>query len=62
MKNEILKTLFDVDLQGAIDKNVCISPPIGCGKPATIFRDRLSEKEYNISGLCQECQDKIFGS
>ena len=32
-----------------------------CGKPATEFRDRLSRKEYTISGFCQECQDKTFG-
>ena len=25
------------------------------------FRDELSEKEYTISGLCQTCQDGIFG-
>ena len=25
------------------------------------FRDRLSLKEYYISGLCQRCQDKVFG-
>jgi len=25
------------------------------------FRDRLSLKEYYISGLCQKCQDKVFG-
>jgi hypothetical protein len=25
------------------------------------FRDELSEKEYTISGLCQTCQDEIFG-
>ena len=25
------------------------------------FRDNLSRREYNISGLCQDCQDKIFG-
>ena len=24
------------------------------------FRDDLSRKEYSISGLCQECQDKTF--
>ena len=24
------------------------------------FRDELSWKEYQISGLCQECQDKTF--
>jgi len=25
------------------------------------FRDKLSLKEYQISGMCQECQDKVFG-
>lgn len=25
------------------------------------FRDSLSEREYQISGLCQKCQDKFFG-
>lgn len=28
---------------------------------ATEFRDDLSRKEYTISGLCQECQDAVFG-
>ena len=25
------------------------------------FNDELSEKEFKISGMCQKCQDKIFG-
>ena len=25
------------------------------------FRDELSRKEFEISGLCQLCQDEIFG-
>lgn len=25
------------------------------------FRDALSEREYTISGLCQSCQDEMFG-
>ena len=32
-----------------------------CGKPAFEFRDALSRKEYEISGICQECQDEMFG-
>jgi hypothetical protein len=32
-----------------------------CGKPATEFRDELSRREYNISGICQSCQDETFG-
>lgn len=27
----------------------------------TQFRDELSRKEHRISGLCQECQDEMFG-
>jgi len=25
------------------------------------FTSKLSKKEYSISGICQECQNKIFG-
>ncbi len=25
------------------------------------FRNALSRKEYSISGLCQDCQDEVFG-
>jgi len=31
-----------------------------CGKPVGKFKDELSKKEYSISGLCQQCQDKTF--
>jgi len=26
------------------------------------FRDKVSRREFAISGLCQECQDKTFGA
>lgn len=45
----------------AIDLAKCIPAPVGCGKPINGFRDALSRKEYQISGLCQDCQDSIFG-
>lgn len=45
----------------AITGNMCVPRPAGCGGPATEFRDQKSEKEYRISGLCQKCQDAIFG-
>ena len=44
----------------AIEGDRCVRPPIGCGGPATDFRDRLSRQEYRISGLCQQCQDTVF--
>lgn len=48
----------------SIKSNRCIPPPIGCGKEVTLksFRDELSIREYKISGLCQQCQDEIFGN
>lgn len=32
-----------------------------CGKEATNFRDDRSRREFSISGMCQACQDKVFG-
>jgi hypothetical protein len=33
-----------------------------CGGPAVEFRNKISLREYRISGMCQDCQDKIFGT
>jgi len=34
-----------------------------CGKPIYLddFRNEISKREYGISGMCQQCQDKMFG-
>ena len=32
-----------------------------CNSNADTFNDELSIKEYSISGMCQSCQDKVFG-
>lgn len=29
---------------------------------SSAFRDEVSKREFGISGLCQKCQDEIFGS
>ncbi len=31
-----------------------------CGKDIGFFKDEVSLREHEISGLCQECQDKVF--
>ena len=33
-----------------------------CGRPVFVedFKDDLSLKEFEISGLCQKCQDEVF--
>jgi len=34
-----------------------------CGKPVVEpFRNALSLKEFTISGMCQACQDSVFGT
>jgi len=37
--------------------DVCVM----CGGPVEGFRDELSQREYGISGMCQNCQDSVFG-
>lgn len=44
----------------AISNMSCVNPPFGCGKPVTSFPNDLYRREYKQSGLCPECQDKIF--
>ena len=56
-KEEMAFTLFGRSRTLAIAGNGCVS----CGKSAVDFRDELSRKEHGISGLCQGCQDEIFG-
>ena len=50
------KTHFGRGRIDSIENNICVT----CGKDAKEFRDELSRKEYSISGMCQECQDKTF--
>lgn len=45
----------------AINNDMCVRRPFGCGEPIGEFRDEESETEYTISGLCQTCQDSVFG-
>ena len=56
----IFKKTFGISREQSILDEMCVPAPIGCGKPVTKFTDEISAKEYCISGLCQECQDKLF--
>ena len=40
-----------------LKKGVCTT----CGEPIKGFRNEISRKEYQISGMCQKCQDSVFG-
>jgi|TARA_R110000824_G_C15139486_1_gene669870 hypothetical protein len=43
--------------RGAMQLGLCPT----CGSDATEFRDALSQREAQISGCCQACQDMVFG-
>ena len=58
---DFLIELTGSDRRLTIEANKCRPAPIGCGEDVERFRDTLSEREYQISGLCQACQDKVFG-
>jgi len=42
----------------AVDHGDC---PLCGEKVLDEFRDALSKREYEISGMCQSCQDDVFG-
>jgi hypothetical protein len=50
--------LFSPGRREAIADDKCS----GCGCPALQFRAELHILEYTISGLCQVCQDDVFGT
>ncbi|KKN27772.1 hypothetical protein LCGC14_0861220 [marine sediment metagenome] len=58
MVKEKLGLFFPEELE-RIRNNQC--PICCCNIDITKFKDKLSLKEFHISGLCQKCQDKMFG-
>ena len=56
VKDGVAKMFFGTTLTEAYEKKICVR----CGKPAGLFRDLPSVKEYKMSGFCQACQDVIF--
>ena len=55
-KEEISMAFFGRSVSLAKAGNQCVC----CGKAATEFRDEISKREYQISSLCQKCQDEVF--
>lgn len=54
------KNLFNFvkDFLKVRDQGLC--PFCKCKVNIKDFKDRLSIKEYRLSGLCQKCQDETF--
>jgi len=55
---KILKQAGLCDRVDAVEHGFCPT----CNKPISKdeFKDELSKKEYQISGMCQACQDAVF--
>ena len=54
---EAIEAMFP-GTESRIEANLC---PV-CGGPTSEFRTALSRREYEISGMCQACQDDVFGT
>lgn len=56
---EVLMTsIAGISRQDAVKQNICTY----CHMTLKPFLDALSKREHEISGLCQDCQDKTFGT
>ena len=58
--DSMLSSIFGVDRVKTISEAFCVSCDSE-GNNAASFRDDISRKEYAISGMCQSCQDDVFG-
>lgn len=54
--NSFTRAAFGTSREECMEKGLCVT----CGGKAFCFTDELSAKEYNISGMCQICQDATF--
>ena len=56
-----VKNLFE---EKCVPKDIVSEVCWYCGEVVNdnSFRDNLSKKEFQISRLCQKCQDIVFGS
>ena len=59
MNRDIMKQAGLHEELARIDRGRCPT----CDAPVDpgAFRDALSRKEFTISGMCQTCQDEVFG-
>ncbi|MBD36251.1 MAG: hypothetical protein CL512_05730 [Actinobacteria bacterium] len=54
-----ITAIFGFDRKENIKAKQCVF----CGTQVELdsFKDEVSLKEFHISGMCQPCQDKVFG-
>jgi hypothetical protein len=59
-KTEAVKSMIEGLFPGTKEHLANKRCPL-CHEAIGEFRDSMSMREYEISGMCQDCQDKIFG-
>ena len=54
-----ITSLLGIDRKESIETKTCAT----CNADVELdsFKDKLSLKEFHISGMCQHCQDSVFG-
>lgn len=57
--NKMLSSLMGKDIEQTIRDNKCMT--CDCFVYPDKFRDKTSKHEYTVSGMCQHCQDSVFG-
>jgi len=55
---DLMSALAGKDFHETKATNQCMT----CSEPNMEFTNQLSIREYNISGMCQDCQDSFFGA
>lgn len=53
----LIESVFGKNRADTIRSGKCTT----CNTPNIEFRNDISRKEYTISGMCQDCQDSVFG-
>lgn len=53
----LIETIAGKDRHSTIYGQHCMT----CDNPNMQFRDALSRQEYQISGMCMNCQDSVWG-
>lgn len=55
--DDMLTAMNGISRAEALKQHLCVS----CRATVGDFTNQLSEREYTISGMCQACQDAMFG-
>jgi hypothetical protein len=57
---ELIEVLSDPKYKASYANAKATGTCIKCKKPAGSYRTTLAKLEYELSGLCQNCQDYFF--